>query len=181
MKIAALLFGIIFAFLLGDFLWSQHPLEMREGSSVFVEKRRDLIPFDHKLHGDSIGLDCATCHRGARSGKRALFPSKKDCLDCHRLPLTESAGIEKLDSTLKITSEHPWSKESSLPEHVVFHHGVHAAAGVTCASCHGNSYLENKYGGEKIDMKTCIQCHRGQLPLNQNLKKAATDCATCHR
>lgn len=185
MKILGLLFAVVFAFFLGDFFWSQRPIESRNGTADFIEKK--VVPFNHKLHGDSIGMDCAACHTGSRSGKHALLPSKKDCMDCHRLPLTENPGIEKLDVALADAPENPWTVKSKLPEHVVFYHGVHAAAGVTCADCHGRkgsgeeSYLSNVYGGEKFDMKTCLQCHRGETFKERNFKKAATYCAACHR
>lgn len=183
MKFVAVLFGVVCAFLLGDFLWSQKASEVRIGTTDFVGG----VPFDHRLHGDSIGLDCAACHTGSRSGGRALMPSKKDCMDCHRLPLTESAGIEKLDSALARAPEQVWKIKPKLPEHVVFYHGVHSAAGVACADCHGKNgsgegaYLNNIYGGEKFDMKSCLQCHRGESFADRHFKKAATDCATCHR
>lgn len=186
MKFLVLIFGVVFAFFLGDFLWSQRSTETRNGIVDFIEN--DKIPFDHKMHGDSLGLDCAACHTGARSGSRALMPSKTDCMDCHRLPLTENEGIEKLDSALKEIPEHPWKIVGKLPEHVFFHHGVHAAAGVTCADCHGRKdgtgnagYLSNSYGGEKFDMMSCIKCHRGESFRDRNFKKAATYCAACHR
>jgi len=186
-KFLALAFGIVFAFLLGDFLWSQQSFERREGVTDFTDSAK--IPFNHQLHGDSIGLDCAACHTGARIEARAYLPSKKECFDCHRLQLTENPGIVKLDSALFDAPEHPWNTKGKLPEHVFFHHGVHAAAGVTCADCHGGSgdvlgnasYRNNVYGGEKLDMKSCLQCHRGDTFKDRNFKKAATYCAACHR
>lgn len=178
MKIFVLVLGMVFAFLLGDFLWGQKATDLRPGRSDFMEK--GVIPFDHEIHGDSIGLDCSACHTGARSGARALKPSRRDCMDCHRLPLTESAGIEKLDSALKEAPEHPWNTPSRLPEHVVFHHGVHASAGVACSDCHGGA-SRNNYGGENFDMKSCLQCHRGETFKDRNFKKAAVYCAACHR
>lgn len=136
------------------------------------------IPFEHSIHGDSIGLDCAACHAGARSDARAFMPSKKDCMDCHRFPLTESDGIEKLDSMLAKAPDKPWARKSGLPEHVVFHHGVHAAAGLTCTDCHNP---KSNYRVENISMQFCLQCHRGETFKDRNLKPAATYCAACHR
>ena len=189
MKILVLVFSLVFAFLWADFLLGRGAEPVREGFSNFHEAPNGVIPFDHSLHGDSLGLDCVTCHRGSRSLGRAYFPSRKDCLDCHRLPLTENPGIETLDSLLSHAPEEPWSKASALPEHVVFHHGVHGAAGVNCADCHGGvmtgsaerNYGKNIYGGEKLDMKTCLDCHRGEIFRDRGFKKAATYCAACHR
>lgn len=182
MKILVALFSLVFAFLLADFIWSQKAVKERSGVAEFSSADNAVVPFNHMLHGDSIGMDCAACHTGARSAARAYMPSKADCMDCHRLPLTENPGIEKLDSVLKAAPENPWKHRRMLPEHVVFHHGVHAAAGVSCADCHGSgANLKNIYGGEKFDMKTCLQCHKGEYFRDRNFKPAATYCAACHR
>ena len=171
-KWALLVFDVVFAFFLADFLM---------GEPRVPEHAPGPIPFDHALHGDSIGMDCAACHTGSRSVKNAYMPSKADCMDCHRLPLTEKPGIEMLDSVLAKADDQPWSHKRLLPEHVVFHHGVHAAAGVACSDCHGEGHRQNRYGGEKFDMQTCLMCHRGQTFKEKGFKPAATYCAACHR
>lgn len=81
--------ALLCGFFLADFLFRQ------QGSEV---KNPGIIPFDHSLHGDSIGLDCSHCHTGVIYQAHAYMPSKADCMDCHRLPLTENPGIERLDS-----------------------------------------------------------------------------------
>ncbi|WP_173378847.1 cytochrome c3 family protein [Fibrobacter succinogenes] len=157
----------------------------------------NTIAFLHALHGENIGLDCSHCHTGATSGAKAYLPAKADCMDCHRLPLTENPGIEKLDSALAAAPAYPWKHESALPEHVVFHHGVHAAAGVQCADCHRsagtavpanagrgpakNNSMADVYGGDNFTMQSCLACHRGETASSKNFKRAATYCAACHR
>lgn len=180
MKIVAVFFCVVFAFFMADFFYSQKPVDERMGMAGFGVSASGDIPFDHSLHGDSLGLDCTKCHTGSRSMARAYMPSKADCMDCHRLPLTEKPGIEKLDSALVDAPVNPWKHKSVLPEHVVFHHGVHAAAGVTCSDCHGGA-SRNVYGGESFNMKSCLLCHRGETDLSKNLKRASTECAACHR
>lgn len=165
------LFVAVFAFFLADFLM---------GESRTPERTAGKIPFAHTLHGDSIGLDCSHCHTGAKSGAYAYMPSKADCMDCHRLPLSENS--EKNDSAYVASMpERPWTHRRILPDHVVFHHGVHAAAGVACSDCHGKGYLQGRYGGERFDMQTCLKCHRGELFKERSFKPAATYCAACHR
>ena len=183
-------FGVVFAFLMADFFWSQGNFD-----STLVPGVGTIPDFDHGLHGDSIGLDCAACHTGARSAAKAYMPSKRDCMDCHRLPLTENPGIENLDSTLARAPEHPWVSKSVLPEHVVFHHGVHSAAGVNCTDCHGmktasggstisrnaEAKLAVQYTASKATMQSCVRCHKGETFNDRNFKRAATYCAACHR
>ena len=165
-------FAVVFAFFLADFLM---------GMPRAPERAPGKIPFDHAQHSVSIGLDCSHCHTGANSQAYAYMPSKTDCMDCHRLPLTENPGIEVLDTLLSNAPDRPWTHKRFLPEHVVFHHGVHFAAGVTCSDCHGGQKQHDRYGGENFDMQTCLQCHRGQLFKERNFKPAATYCAACHR
>lgn len=167
------LVALLCAFFLADLLMNRVAEPTRRGDGA-------AVPFVHALHGDSIGLSCGACHTGAYAAARAYLPSKAECMDCHRLPLTEGAGIEALDSALAKAPEHPWSKKSSLPEHVVFHHGVHHSAGVACADCHGTGYGADVYGGERFDMRTCLDCHRGKTFRDKNFK-AAVYCAACHR
>lgn len=187
------IFAVVCAFFLADFLFCQKATPVRVGADT---SGPSSIAFFHALHGDSIGLTCTACHTGAASAARAYMPAKADCMDCHRLPLTENPGIEKLDSALAAAPAYPWEHEPELPEHVVFHHGVHAAAGVECAECHrsfagGSSQKAGStrdpaqkadvYGGDNFNMQMCIACHRGDTFKQKNFKRAATYCAACHR
>ena len=186
-KWAGLFFAVVFVFLLADFLFGQKATPVRVGADAGGP---NSIAFLHELHGENIGLDCSHCHTGAASGARAYMPAKADCMDCHRLPLTEKPGIEKLDSALAAAPAYPWKHESVLPEHVVFHHGVHAVAGVECADCHRNfagvssqkaGAGADVYGGENFSMQMCLACHRGETFKQKNFRRAATYCAACHR
>ena len=187
------IFAVVCAFFLADFLFCQKATPARVGADT---SGPSSIAFFHALHGDSIGLACTACHTGAASAARAYMPAKADCMDCHRLPLTENPGIEKLDSALAAAPAYPWEHVRELPEHVVFHHGVHAAAGVECADCHrsfaggssqkagatrGPAQKADVYGGENFSMQMCIACHRGDTFKQKNFKRAATYCAACHR
>ena len=192
-KWAGFVFAVVFAFFLADFLFCQKAAPVRVGADT---SGPSSIAFFHALHGDSIGLTCTACHTGAASEARAYMPAKADCMDCHRLPLTENPGIEKLDSALAAAPAYPWVHTPELPEHVVFHHGVHAAAGVECADCHrsfaggssqkagvtrGPAQKADVYGGDNFSMQMCIACHRGDTFKQKNFKRAATYCAACHR
>lgn len=183
-KWAGLVFAVAFTFFLADFLFGQKATPVRVGADAGGP---NSIAFLHELHGENIGLDCSHCHTGAASGARAYMPAKADCMDCHRLPLTENPGIEKLDSALAAAPAYPWKHEPALPEHVVFHHGVHAAAGVECADCHRGfagaqpGAKADVYGGENFSMQMCLACHRGETFKQKNFRRAATYCAACHR
>ena len=142
-----------------------------------IASKNKTIAFSHELHGANIGLDCTHCHTGARLGYKAHFPSKQDCLDCHRLPLTDSAGIPKLDSALQVAKAMSWQTESRVPAHVIFHHGVHAKANISCETCHGPIAEIDRGKRASVKMGECLACHRGE----KGFAPAATDCARCHR
>ena len=84
----------------------------------YVYENPSRVPFDHEKHADALGLECSKCHVGAEVGIHAQMPSKADCMDCHNLPLTESAEIEKLDKALLVSSEMPFTFTSLLPSNV---------------------------------------------------------------
>lgn len=202
---------LLFGFLLADFLLGEPRVATRAGmelgsAPLAGNSAAPLVAFVHSLHGDSIGLTCVNCHSGAKTEARAFMPTKADCMDCHRLPLTEKPGIEALDSAMKTAPAEPWTHKNVLPPHVVFHHGVHAAAGVDCYDCHNRGTAvsganaaisggnvaksgagterpgveQDVYGGESFRMQDCLDCHRGVNPAGK-FKPAATYCGACHR
>ncbi|HHX16194.1 MAG TPA: hypothetical protein GX724_08590 [Fibrobacter sp.] len=170
MKKGVLLLIMLFisALIFADYLMAPEPPSRTKKAGV---------SFLHALHGDSLGLSCEMCHAGSMVGQRAYMPSKQDCMDCHRLPLTESEGIVALDSSLKKAPDYPWSVKSRLPAHVVFHHGVHAKANVSCEVCHSNESDWDRGVPPSVSMNECLACHRGE----KGFPPAATDCASCHR
>lgn len=110
---AVTVLGAIFAFLLADFMLAQPSSPQSTSLQASLSDaggNATAIAFKHALHGDSIGLDCAHCHTGAKTAAHAYMPSKSDCIDCHRLPLTENPGIETLDSALSVAPSEPWVK-----------------------------------------------------------------------
>ena len=80
------LLALLCGFFLADFLFRQQAFEVRTPGT---------IPFDHALHGDSIGLDCSHCHTGVTYQAHAYLPSKTDCMDCHSGKTFEGRGFKK--------------------------------------------------------------------------------------
>lgn len=143
----------------------------------YVHEFNSEIPFNHEKHGEALGLDCEKCHVGAKAGIRAGMPTRADCMDCHNLPLTESEVGERLDSVLPEAPEKPFRFVELLPSNVVFPHGLHAKAGVSCETCHGTRAQIDSGYRPKVRMEDCLACHRGE----RGFPKASTDCARCHR
>ena len=80
------LLALLCGFFLADFLFRQQAFEVKTPGN---------IPFDHALHGDSIGLDCSHCHTGVTYQAHAYLPSKTDCMDCHSGKTFEGRGFKK--------------------------------------------------------------------------------------
>ncbi|GAB4128118.1 MAG: hypothetical protein Kow001_23060 [Acidobacteriota bacterium] len=76
-----------------------------------------------------------------------------------------------------------WIRVHRLPAFTVFHHGVHDAARIDCAYCHGTiTTMERVRQVEGFGMGWCVDCHRqyegrdlGTGPLHPR-----TDCGACH-
>ncbi len=135
------------------------------------------VPFRHEQHGENIGVECGKCHLGAQGGIRAGMPTKADCMDCHHLPLTDSPENTRLEKALAESPDCPFVFESLLPANVVFPHGLHAKAGVSCETCHGSLREIDAGRRPRIQMGECLACHRGE----RGFSESSTDCARCHR
>ena len=89
---AVVLFAVVSSLFLADFLM---------GEPAVPERGMSSLPFDHAIHGDSIGLDCSACHTGARATANAYMPSMADCMDCHRLPMNDKLAEEEMQAAKK--------------------------------------------------------------------------------
>lgn len=149
--------------------------------------------FEHRVHTDSIGLECSACHgeifamqRGValQTGKLSMaslaegkfcgachdgdtaFASDTNCAACHTVP------------------EDPivWTKPAKA---VVFYHNAHTDEyGLDCDSCHNEAFVMKKGTAESsanftmksmYDGRYCGVCHDGETAFASN-----TLCNTCH-
>ncbi|MBD3299635.1 MAG: hypothetical protein GF341_13345 [candidate division Zixibacteria bacterium] len=117
--------------------------------------------FSHKLHIETVGLDCDACHGGAADATEAsvnLLPPVEDCYACH----------EESD---KFTQEYaayepPWRD-------VIFSHEQHLGQGMDCQDCHASVEQAEKVPSEAMPpMDMCVDCHNTQQVVNE--------CVTCH-
>ena len=113
------------------------------------------------------------------------------CLGCHQQVWNVSAQFAPVRAALQGGGSTTWSSVHRLPEHVRFHHGAHAAAGVGCATCHGPvETMPRTVKAETLSMGWCLDCHRAPaargLPARSITHAgleipALTACTTCHR
>jgi hypothetical protein len=123
------------------------------------------IPFSHAIHAGEIGLDCRYCHAGVERQAAAGMPTAETCLGCHRRVWSVTAQFAPLETALALQAPVPWASVHRLPDHVRFHHGAHTAAGVACASCHGQVWtMPRTVKTETLSMGFCLDCHRDPAP-----------------
>jgi hypothetical protein len=132
------------------------------------------VAFPHNTHM-KLGLNCLDCHSGADVRAAAGIPSVGKCMLCHAKLARQKPEVKKVIGYADKGIEIPWVRVYGFTTnaHVKFQHAPHYAAGITCATCHGD--LTKATVAEPAvthNMGTCLTCHRQ--------KKAPEDCAACH-
>jgi len=146
------------------------------------------IPFSHKHHAGTFGIDCQYCHSGTDRSRAAGVPSVELCMGCHEqfpAEYDQLEGIQILKQHWEQKKPVEWVQIHRLPEHVKFQHQAHVRAGIDCQQCHGPVQELDKlylvpdtrwwqYGlpTQKLEMGWCVMCHRDN--------DASQDCLTCH-
>lgn len=139
------------------------------------------IAFSHKQHVEQ-GAACAFCHQYTEQSAIAGIPSVQQCMFCHQSIKTESLEVQKVQAYFNQKQEIPWVRVYGFPSHahVYFNHQRHIAAGVDCATCHGD--VAQMAVAEPVVQHTmgwCMQCH-DQNKSKFKVPQLANDCLTCH-
>lgn len=136
------------------------------------------IAFNHAVHVDQLGLDCAFCHRTAAVSQTAGMPDVEQCMFCHQV-VTEGRHLQATGEIRRIVQMWneqrtvEWQRVHRMPDHTLFVHDAHIRAGVTCATCHGDvQRMTQVVQVRPLTMRDCVDCHREN--------SAPTDCAVCH-
>jgi hypothetical protein len=149
--------------------------------------------FDHSIHTQLAGIECAFCHRSAAKGFSAGYPDVEQCMFGHNVVATVPE-IEKVRTAW--TNQQPivWERIHRMPDHVHFVHEAHVKAfanpdmrsklaaelgadpsrvGFECSVCHGDvTQMSQVVQVRQLNMGDCVDCHR------QN--NAPTECTACH-
>jgi hypothetical protein len=150
------------------------------------------MPYSHAIHAGGLGLDCRYCHAGVEQAASAGMPTAETCLGCHTRVWNVTAQFAPLLTALSLDAPVTWRSVHRLPDHVRFHHGAHVAAGVDCATCHGEvGAMPRTVRVETLSMGWCLDCHRssggagsGSEPRFEHagiVISPLTRCSTCHR
>jgi Cytochrome c7 and related cytochrome c/Class III cytochrome C family len=131
------------------------------------------IPFDHRVHVEQAGIDCAFCHRTAGDGRTAGLPDVEQCMFCHQVVGQGDPEVERIRQAWASQEPVDWVRVHRLPDHVQFTHQAHIQAGVSCAACHGDvGQMRQVTQVRPLNMSDCVDCHKAN--------NAPTDCVTCH-
>lgn len=163
------------------------------------------IPFSHRLHAGSLGLDCRYCHGMVERAADAGMPTAELCLGCHRQVWAGATVLAPLHDSVALDRPIIWGSVHRLPEHARFHHAAHVTKGVACETCHGAVWtMPRTVKVEPMSMGWCLECHRDPAARLRPLEAVhergwgeeggadllarhgvqldrLTDCTTCHR
>jgi hypothetical protein len=133
------------------------------------------IAYTHKVHLETVGLDCVNCHVSVETGPIATIPNITACMQCHESIATEHPEIQKMAAYQKRNEDIPWQRVYGFNDeaHVRFNHAPHIRAKVGCETCHGD--LKQMTVAERVvdhTMGFCVNCHEQ--------RQASNDCMTCH-
>lgn len=138
---------------------------------------RQPLAFDHKLHIEEAGVECADCHVHVLRGARATIPNIELCGECHSEAMTESPAEAQLVTWVEEDHQIPWQKVYRVPDHVYFSHRRHVSLGeIDCETCHGamrerTEPVERPF--QTPTMTMCMACHEQ--------REVSNDCLLCHR
>jgi hypothetical protein len=131
------------------------------------------IHFDHRIHTQVAGMDCAFCHRTADRGATAGYPDLQQCMFCHTVVGAGQPEIEKVRQAWVDQQPITWTRIHRVPDHVHFVHDAHVQAGITCATCHGDvRNMGQVVQVRPLKMNDCVACHQQ--------RNASTECGACH-
>ena len=134
---------------------------------------RQPISFDHQVHVQTVGIDCAFCHRSASTGLAAGLPDLEQCMACHAVIGQSQPALGDLRQAWLDHRPIDWVRAQSVPDHTRFDHAAHVQAGVACSTCHGDvASMHQVTQVRSLKMNDCVACHQ------QN--SAPTECVTCH-
>ena len=159
-RIGGALFALALVGGIGAYAYFSHPDFLDTGYTP-----HQPVPYSHKLHAGTLGMDCTYCHTTVTKSSYAAIPTTQTCMNCHHKVRTQSPRLQPVRESFDSGRPIPWVKVHQLPDYVYFNHQAHVTAGVSCVSCHGriDQMIEVKQV-KSLSMAWCLDCHRNPAP-----------------
>jgi hypothetical protein len=123
--------------------------------------RHQEVPFSHRHHVQSMGIDCRYCHWSAEESNYAGIPPTHTCMTCHSQIWVDSPMLAPVRESYDENTALVWNKVHDLPDYVYFNHSIHVKKGIGCASCHGPvQQMALVWQENTLHMSWCLECHR---------------------
>jgi hypothetical protein len=163
LRIGAGVVGLAVISAISLYAYYSHPKVMETGYAPIQP-----VPYSHKLHAGSMGMDCYYCHNTVYKAAFAAVPATSTCMNCHTRVKSNSPLLAKVRESYASGEPVRWVQIHKLPEYVYFNHQAHLAAGVSCVTCHGRiDQMEVVRQVQPLSMSWCLDCHRNPA---QNLR-----------
>jgi hypothetical protein len=123
--------------------------------------RTQPVPFSHKHHVESMGIDCRYCHTSVEVSSFAGLPPTKTCMNCHSQVWAQAPMLEPVRESFRTDQSIRWVRVHDLPDFVFFNHSIHVAKGIGCSTCHGRvDQMPLMWSVSPLQMEWCLDCHR---------------------
>ncbi|MFN4768772.1 MAG: cytochrome c3 family protein [Candidatus Kapaibacterium sp.] len=119
------------------------------------------VPFSHKLHVDTLSMQCQYCHAGVEKSAHSPIPSTSTCMGCHQVVKGESPKLKLVRDSWETGKPVEWVRVHKIPDYAHFNHSRHIRAQVDCQSCHEKIEEQGVVSQNKpLSMGWCLDCHR---------------------
>lgn len=156
MKIGGLVAGAGLLATVAGYAYVSHPRNLDVGYSP-----EQPVPYSHKLHAGTMGMDCTYCHYTVTKAGFAAVPTTETCMNCHSKVKEKSEKLAPVRESYKTGNPVEWIQIHRLPDYVYFNHRAHVTSGVSCVSCHGRiDQMVEVHQVQPLNMGWCLECHR---------------------
>ena len=160
MKIGGLVVGAGLLAGVAGYAYVSHPRTLDTGYSP-----EQPVPYSHKLHAGTMGIDCTYCHYTVTKAGFAAVPTTETCMNCHAKVKEKSEKLAPVRESYKTGNPVEWIQIHKLPDYVYFNHRAHISAGVSCVVCHGRiDQMVEVHQVQPLNMAWCLECHRNPAP-----------------
>ena len=160
MKIGGLVVGAGLLAGVAGYAYISHPRNLDVGYSP-----EQPVPYSHKLHAGTMGIDCTYCHYTVTKAGFAAVPTTETCMNCHAKVKEKSEKLAPVRESYKTGNPVEWIQIHHLPDYVYFNHRAHISAGVSCVVCHGRiDQMVEVRQVMPLNMGWCLECHRNPAP-----------------